>query len=204
MEDVLYEAYVGFLQNGVVPLDLPSTKSNFISTASKYFLSPSGVLMRNMKRVLKESELDEVWRQMHNHSGRSKCWERINERFYFRGGERWVREKTRSCVSCAHKNGSTWEARLSPLCPIKCTPKVFWRIHCDLMGPFPESASGCRYVGVAVCGFSKYVEAMGNRFTYTNYRIMEFSGFIESNFDRYCYLQKMSLLYFSDSSKSPC
>ena len=163
MEDQLYVSYVNYLTHGVLPQRLPSTKSNFVSAASKFSLDPElGSLMRNGKGVLKTSELDELWRQLHNHSGTTKMWKRVNDRFYFRGGEKWVREKTRSCVACAHKNNSIWPAHISPLRPIKCTPKPFWRIHLDLCGPFPKSKDGNAYVGIAVCGFLKYVEAKGN------------------------------------------
>ena len=41
-----------------------------------------------------------------------------------------------------------------PLRPSVITPKIFWRVHMDLFGPFPSSALGSRYGILAVCAFS--------------------------------------------------
>ena len=83
-------------------------------------------------------------------------------RYYFHGGFKWVREMTLDCVHCAHKNNTVWTVERAPLQPIKVTPKAFWRVHCDLAGPFKDSLSGNRYVAIGVDALTKYPEAMGN------------------------------------------
>ena len=98
------------------------------------------------------------------HSGRDKCWQRINERYYWYGGHKFVKEKTRECVYCSQKNNVFNKASIASLCPIPVTPKVMWRIHCDLMGPFPLTPNGNKYVAIAICAFTKFVEAMRNFF----------------------------------------
>ena len=63
---------------------------------------------------------------------------------------------------------------MPPLKPIPIEPKIMWRIHgnfatvcdkiflVDLAGPFtPTSVDGNRYIAIAVCAFSKFVEAQG-------------------------------------------
>jgi hypothetical protein len=36
---------------------------------------------------------------------------------------------------------------------------MWWRVHIDLIGPLPESSVGNKYIFLAVCALSKYVEA---------------------------------------------
>ena len=96
------------------------------------------------------------------HSGRDKCWARINARFYWHGGHAYVKKMTKECVHCLQKNHQIYRADVAPLIPIPVTPKVMWRIHCDLMGPFTTTQSGNKYVALAICAFTKYLEGMGN------------------------------------------
>ena len=83
-------------------------------------------------------------------------------RYYWYGGEQYVREKTKECVICGHKNNVFNSASVSPLCPIKVTPKIFWRVHVDLTAKLNETKNGNRYIAIAICAFSKYIEAKGN------------------------------------------
>ena len=73
-----------------------------------------------------------------------------------------MRDKVANCVVCANKHTAPWTAGLAPLKPLKVEPQPMMRIHLDLAGPFPASAVGNVYIGVAVCAFLKYPEAMGN------------------------------------------
>ena len=70
--------------------------------------------------------------------------------------------KTKECVVCGHKNNVFNAAGLPPLRPIPVVPKVFWRIHVDLAGPLPETSNGNKYIAIAICAFTKYIEARGN------------------------------------------
>ena len=164
MEDSIYQQYVSYLENGTLPIHFRSNKGNFIAAANKFDIR-GNILYRNGKIVVKSSEKDELWLQ-HAHSGRDAFYSRLKTRYYFRGMEKWVRNKTNECVACAHKNSKIWPSFLSPLKPIPVTPKMMWRVHLDLMGPFPLTTRGNRYVGVAVCALSKFPEAEGkNAFT---------------------------------------
>ena len=70
--------------------------------------------------------------------------------------------KTRECVVCGHKNNVFNAATVPPLIPIPVTPKIFWRVHVDLTGKLPVTNKGNQYIAVAICAFSKYIEAKGN------------------------------------------
>ena len=116
---------------------------------------------------MKRKDLQQVFHEFHEmgHSGRDKTWAKINERFYFRGGYRWVSKKIKECVACGHKNALIWGCDKSPLRPIKIVPKPFWRIHIDMLGPIdPISENGNKYIILCVDALTKYVEAAGNLF----------------------------------------
>ena len=63
---------------------------------------------------------------------------------------------------CGHKNNVFNAAPVAPLIPIPVTPKIFWRVHVDLTGKMPVTNKGNQYIAVAICAFSKYIEAKGN------------------------------------------
>ena len=159
MEDEKYSQVVAFLQLGNLPHHYPSSKSNFKAECQKYTLK-NGKLYRDEKPVLKASQLEEVWEQCHGHRGISKTWAVINSRFYFYGGEKYVRQKCKECVACAHKNNLIWEAPRAPLQPIPVEPKAMWRVHIDLIGPLPKSSSGNEYIAIAVCPLTKYIDTL--------------------------------------------
>ena len=154
-----------FLKKGRFPKQV-SSKSNFKALAKKYKLNSKGNLTRENKIVLQRSDLDRVFSEFHKgHSGRDKTWAKINDRFYFRGGYRWVSKKIKECVACGHKNALIWGCDKSPLRPIKIIPKPFWRIHIDLLGPIhPVSESGNKYIILCVDALTKYCEAKGKLF----------------------------------------
>ena len=70
--------------------------------------------------------------------------------------------KTKECVICAHKNHVFNKAPVPPLNPIPVTAKIFWRVHVDLTAKLPKTENGNQYIGIAICAFSKYIEARGN------------------------------------------
>ena len=80
MNNKLYKKIKEFLKDDTLPTIYPSNKSNFLATTKKYELNKKGYLMRNKKAVVKNSMRDKIWSSLHNHSGRSACWERINAR----------------------------------------------------------------------------------------------------------------------------
>ena len=71
----------------------------------------------------------EVWEEIHGHSGINKSYEKFHARFWMNGGEKWIRQKCRECVHCAHKNNKIWPAETAPLKPIETVAKPFWRVH---------------------------------------------------------------------------
>ena len=169
MQDTLYQDYVNYLSSGILPHDLPSSKSNFKNNAKNYSLNSKKKLLWKGKIVLKASELETVWEQIHQHSGRQATYEKFKKRFWFRGMSLWVRKKTKECVACTNKNNKNWPAHRTPLIPIPVTPQMWWRVHIDLIGPLPTSSCGNKYICIAVDAFSKFIEAQRNFYCILNF-----------------------------------
>ena len=63
-------------------------------------------------------------------------------------------------------------AAVTPLRPIVVTPKIFWRVHIDLAGPFPTTKNKNKYIAVGICAFTKYIEAKGNALIFSNFLLI--------------------------------
>ena len=169
-----YQSIKAYLITGELPTDLPSTQSNFRREASHYEIGSDGILKREGKTVALYKDRKALFDCYHathsgNHSaridnsilGRDITWKKIKERYYWRGGQAYVARKVKECTACAYKNNTIWKAGLPPLTAIPVIPKPFWRLNLDFIGPFSRSRNGNAYVGLAVCDFTKYVEAAG-------------------------------------------
>ena len=80
MENGLYNRIKAYLISGDEPDDVSSTKSNFYALANKHEINKKGNLIRNNKIVVTISMQENIFNEMHAHSGRSACWQRIKER----------------------------------------------------------------------------------------------------------------------------
>ena len=164
MEEGQYHMISNYLISGALPRVYPSTKSNFISVAKKFSLDEKNRLIRDGRIVLKKEDLERVYKELHQHSGRSKTYAKFRKRFWFKGMSLWVREKVRNCVPCSNKNNLQWPAHRSPLTPIEVEAKLWWRVHVDLIGPLPRTDNGNKYIAIGVCSLSKYTEGRRNLF----------------------------------------
>ena len=80
MDDLLYEQVRQYLLKQKIPKNLKTSKSNWLATARKYEINNKGCLIRNRKIVVKVSLQEKIFEEMHRHSGRISCWERIKKR----------------------------------------------------------------------------------------------------------------------------
>ena len=58
--------------------------------------------------------------------------------------------KTSECVVCIHKNNAFNAALVPPLIPISVTPRIFWRVHVDLIGKMPVTSKVNEYLTVTI------------------------------------------------------
>lgn len=89
------------------------------------------------------------------HLGVSRTYDRIRRRFYWPGLARSVRRYVAACEECQRrKTPSTLPAgRLQPL---DISTEPFFRVGLDLLGPFPLSSAGNRWIAVATDYATRY------------------------------------------------
>lgn len=102
----------------------------------------------------------DVLQQLHDlttagHLGVSRTYDRIRRRFFWPGLYRSVRQYVRSCDLCQRrKTPNTYPAGL--LQPLDIPSEPFFRVGLDLLGPFPQSTSGNKWIAVATDYATRY------------------------------------------------
>lgn len=93
------------------------------------------------------------------HLGIKKTKARLAQEYYWPGCWKDVEQFVRSCDTCQRVGKSTdkWRA---PMVLVPVISEPFRRLVIDIVGPLPESRSGCRYVLTALCVGTKFPEAI--------------------------------------------
>lgn len=91
------------------------------------------------------------------HLSTVKTYEKVRERYYWQGMFKDIEHWCRSCVDCAMKKIPRGQGK-APLLPIP-VDGAFDRVAMDIMGPFPTTTSGNRYIIVFSDYYSRWPEA---------------------------------------------
>ncbi len=154
-----------------------------LMATSEDYISEEGVLYhldRNTSRtkeaiakqlVIPRSLTDEVTLSCHEeitsgHLGFEKTYLKIGSRFFWPGMYSDIERWCKSCVTCATKK----TPRNLPKAPLQPIPVEgpFDRVAVDVLGPFPTSEKGNKYVIIFADYLTKWVEAFaGSDFTAT-------------------------------------
>ena len=91
------------------------------------------------------------------HLGSEKTYEKVRLRYYWPGMYKDIEHWCRSCVDCAMKK-SPRNKRKAPLLPIPIEG-AFDRVAMDILGPFPVSEDGNRYIIIFSDYYTRWPEA---------------------------------------------
>ena len=171
-QDPSLQDLVKYLETGVVPENSINAR-RLMATADDYLLE-DGVLYhldknrirsRNVVRkqlVIPRSLKDEVMLSLHEeitsgHLSFQKTYLKIKERYFWTGMYTEIEKWCASCVDCATKK----TPRNLPKAPLQPIPVEgpFDRVAVDVLGPFPTSDQGNKYVVIFTDYFTKWTEA---------------------------------------------
>lgn len=96
---------------------------------------------------------------MGGHKGETKTYERIRERFYWKGMREEIHDYVRSCESCQKKKLTRQQTKI----PMKITDtpiRTFEKVQIDLVGPLPTTTSRNSYILTWQDCLSKYSGAI--------------------------------------------
>lgn len=163
---------IDYLENNVLPSDNTHAKRVLLSE-DIYYLDDNHILYHLDKQgrkgykdnhaqlVLPPPLRYEVLVHAHDdlmggHLGTFKTYEKLRDRFYWRGMYKDVEHWVRSCVDCATRKRPRNNLR-APLLPIP-VDGAFDRLAVDCLGPLPVTWSGKRYIVVFTEYMTKWPE----------------------------------------------
>ena len=118
----------------------------------------------NKVRIIRDYEFEGLMYIMHDHEiaghfGKDATYERIKEKFYWKGMLKDIEEYVKSCDRCQRRGKTKGKHELHSI----KVEEPFSRIGIDIVGPLPESKNGNRYIVVAMDYFTKWPEARALR-----------------------------------------
>ena len=127
----------------------------------RVFESPDG-RKNTLQIVVPTSKIADVLECFHNgcsggHLGRKKTLMKIRDRFYWVNCHRDVEQWCKNCYNCASSKGP--KTKLKAPMKLYNVGYPFERVAVDIVGPFPRTVSGNRYIMVVNDYFSKWPEA---------------------------------------------
>ncbi len=118
---------------------------------------------QKLKLVVPDSLQSEVLRLVHDskvggHFGEDKTFLRLKSSFYWYGASVDVTTYVKSCAACSKNKKPSVRAKAALGSYVAGGRNE--RVHIDLLGPFPKSKSGNRYILVIVDQFTKWFECV--------------------------------------------
>ena len=158
-----YEEILKFLQGKISEKNEKELQD--LQKRSKGYEEKLGRLYQQNKegrllKVLRKDEIDSVLWMMHNHPtaghfGTEKTYEKIKERFYWKGMLQDIKQYIKYCDTCQRRGKKGGQGYLNPI----KTEKPFERIGIDFVGPLSRTRNGNRYILVAMDYLTKWPEA---------------------------------------------
>ena len=164
---------IDYLEHDILPTHNQSAKA-LVHTIDDYYLDQDGLLCHiwtpvkgrlttpRSQLVVRTALRHEILPSVHDsplgggHLGVHKTYEKVRERYYWRGLFADVQHWCTSCVHCAMKKSPKNRPK-APLLPIP-VEGPFDLIGVDVVGPFPVTKSGNRYLIVFTDYLAKWPE----------------------------------------------
>ena len=111
-------------------------------------------------RIIRKYEFEGIMYLMHDHElsahfGRKTTYEKVKEKYWWKGMIKDIEEYVKTCDSCQRRNKPVGKHELNPI-EVK---EPFHMIGIDVVGPLPETTNGNKYIVVAMDYFTKWPEA---------------------------------------------
>lgn len=161
LTDIFANSMMEYLEHDTLPKD--STKARDIILQSDHYFVHDGLLYhiwhtpakrhmpeRNVVQLyIPKTVIDTVLNNCHDHVlaahfGFQRTYDRIRQRYFWKGMYQAVDNWVRSCISCAQRKTHRHKV-LAPMVNMK-VPGAFERVSVDVLGPLPTTVSGNRYV----------------------------------------------------------
>lgn len=152
------------LQALITQANLGDTASNFALREDLLYkrnYSPDGarwllVVPQSLQTAILQAMRDEP---TSDHAGFSRTFSRVSQRFYWLGRRRSVRNYVAQCIPCQRYKCTTTSPSglLQPILP---PHRPFETVGVDLIGPFPKSSAGNRWIIVCVDHLTRNTETM--------------------------------------------
>ena len=166
-------AIIAYLESATLPIEDSHARSILLSIDS-FYLNEDGILFhlwtpgkRHVKSLVSQvvipaSLRHEILVACHDdptagHLGIFKTYEKVRSRYYWNGMYKDIEHWCKSCIDCAMKKIPRGKHK-APLLPIP-VDGAFDRVAMDILGPFPVSHDGNRYIIVFSDYYTRWPEA---------------------------------------------
>ena len=163
---------IDFLVNDILPTNDRDARK-ILLTSDTFYIGQDGLLYQidfNQRHNARESFSQlvvpaalrsEILSNVHDHIARAhfglnKTFSKLKQRYWWKGMFKDVEYWVKSCVECSMRK-SPRNSKKAPLLPIP-VKGAFDRVAVDVLGPFPPSSKGSRYI-VASSDLTHWVEA---------------------------------------------
>ena len=171
--DVELSEIIDFLESDVLPFDDQAARKVLL-TSNAFYVGSDGLLYHlDSKRrsnsydsfsqlVVPASLRFEILSNVHDHVsgahfGVHKTFDKIKQRYWWKGMYKDVEHWCKSCTECSMRK-SPRNSKKAPLLPIP-VEGAFDRVAVDVLGPFPASNKGNRYIVVFSDYLTRWCEA---------------------------------------------
>ena len=165
---------IDFLENDILPTNDKDARK-ILLTSDNFYIGQDGLLYHidfNRRRNARESFSQlvvpavlrfEILSNVHDHIagvhfGLNKTFSKLKQRYWWKGMFKDVEHWVKSCVECSMRK-SPRNSKKAPLLPIP-VEGAFDRVAVDVLGPFPPSSKGSRYILVFSDYLTRWVEAL--------------------------------------------